>query len=209
MADPDPTPQPAQDPTPDPTPTPDPDPSRTFSQTDVDRIVQDRLARQKAQYAGFDELKAKADKFDELEQASKTDLEKANARVAQLEREAADQAQALQDSRLRSAVTAEAAKRNVVDPDAALALIDRAELTFGDDGAPTNIADAMESLLQARPYLVGGGRPASSADLGARGSGGDASRQLGRDDLKTMTPAQIVEADKSGQLAELKRGSLT
>lgn len=206
MTDPDPTPQPAPDPVPDPEPTPDPEPARTFSQTDVDRIVQDRLARQKAQYAGFDELKAKADKFDELEQASKTELEKAQERLAKLEREQADSLQALQDSRLRSAVVSEAAKRNVVDPDAALALIDRASLSFGEDGSPTNVAEAMDELLTTKPYLVGGGRPTGSADLGARGGGAVNAQQLTSDDLKKMTPEQIVKARKEGRLSDVMAG---
>lgn len=204
MTDPDPTPQPAPDPPPDPAPTPDPDPARTFTQAELDRIVQDRLARQKAQYAGYDDLKAKADKFDQLDAQNKTDLEKANERAAQLERERTEALQQLQESRLRAAVIGEAAKRNVVDADAALALLDRAALTFGDDGEPTNISDEMEALLKARPYLVGGGRP-GSADLGARG-GGAGVQQITRDDLKTMTPEQIVQARKEGRLADAMKG---
>lgn len=178
---------------------------RTFTQAELDRIVQDRLARQKSQFANYDELKAKASKFDELEQQNKTELEKANERAAQLEREHAEALQQLQDSRLRTAVVTEAAKRNVVDPDAALALLDRANLEFGDDGTPTNIADAMDQLLKARPYLVGGGRPAGTADLGARG-GAVGQGQLTRDDLKTMTPQQIVQARKEGRLSDAVKG---
>lgn len=178
---------------------------RTFTQAELDRIVQDRLARQKSQFANYDELKAKASKFDELEQQNKTELEKANERAAQLEREHAEALQQLQDSRLRTAVVTEAAKRNVVDPDAALALLDRANLEFGDDGTPTNIADAMDQLLKARPYLVGGGRPAGTADLGARG-GAVGQGQLTRDDLKTMTPQQIVQARREGRLNDAMKG---
>lgn len=46
------------------------------SQADLDRILGERLARQRAQFAGFDELKAKAAKFDEHEAKNKTELEK-------------------------------------------------------------------------------------------------------------------------------------
>jgi ribosomal protein S24E len=61
--------------------------TRTFTQDDVDRIVRDRLARERA---GIDELRAKASKYDELEQASKTEQEKALERAAKAEREAAE-----------------------------------------------------------------------------------------------------------------------
>ena len=46
----------------------DPKPAeKTFTQTDVDKIVKDRLEKDRKKYEGFDELKEKAQKFDELE----------------------------------------------------------------------------------------------------------------------------------------------
>ena len=52
---------------------------RTFTQADVDRIVQERLARAKSTPpADYDDLKAKAAKYDELAEANKSDLERAN-----------------------------------------------------------------------------------------------------------------------------------
>lgn len=199
-----PTPEPpAGDPPPDP-PT-DPAPERTYTTDDVNRIVQERLARQKEKYADYADLKAKAAKFDEVEQQQKTELERAQERAAALERDLADATAARQDSLLRAAVISEAAKRNVHDPDAALALVDRSLLEFGEDGTPSNIADAMDSLLKAKPYLVGGGVTRGSADLGARGEPGSKG-QLSRDQLKTMSPDQIVAARQDGRLDALMKG---
>lgn len=45
-------------------PTPTETPASTFSQEDVDRIVNDRLARERKKYEGFDDLKAKAEQFE-------------------------------------------------------------------------------------------------------------------------------------------------
>lgn len=211
MAD---TPQPQPAPDPEPTPAPDlaPDPARTFSQADLDRIVSDRLARQKAQFADYDDLKTKAARLDEIEEQSKSELEKAQQRAAELERELSAAATSAQEERLRSAIVSEAAKRNVVDPDAAFALIDRAAITFDDDGYPTNIATAMDSLLEARGYLVapqGGGR-AGSADQGARGGAGGVA-QLTREDLSRLTAegktAEIVKAQEEGRLADVLGGN--
>lgn len=64
-------------PTPDPTPEPDPTPDQTFTQADVDRIVKERVQREKAKYADYDDLKAKA--------GEKVTLEE---RVAEIERTA-------------------------------------------------------------------------------------------------------------------------
>lgn len=52
------------------------DEGKTFTQEDVDRVVADRLAREKSKYADYDELKAKAAKFDEKEAADKSETDK-------------------------------------------------------------------------------------------------------------------------------------
>jgi len=68
------------DPNPTPDPTPDPTPE-TFTQADVDRIVADRLKREreatKAKYGDYDDLKTKAEGAKTLED-----------RVAEIERQA-------------------------------------------------------------------------------------------------------------------------
>ena len=50
---------------------------KTFTQAELDAIVGDRLARERAKYADYGELKAKAAKFDEAEEAGKSELQKA------------------------------------------------------------------------------------------------------------------------------------
>ena len=61
----------------------------TFTQDDVNKIVNDRLARERKKYEGIDleDLKAKAAKLDEIEEANKSELEKANERAKALETE--------------------------------------------------------------------------------------------------------------------------
>lgn len=76
---------------PDPEPTP-PKPDggdKTFTQAELDRIVADRLNREKGKYADYEDVKAKASKLDELEAANKSEAEKANARAEAAERKAA------------------------------------------------------------------------------------------------------------------------
>ena len=52
-------------------------PERTFTQTEMEAIIGERLKRERAKYADYDDVKAKAAKFDEAEEASKTELQKA------------------------------------------------------------------------------------------------------------------------------------
>ena len=44
---------------------------RTLTQADIDRIVEDRLKRERAKFSDYDELKAKADKLTEIENANR------------------------------------------------------------------------------------------------------------------------------------------
>lgn len=69
-------------------------PERTFTQADLDRIVGERLARERQQYADYDDLKTRAAKLDEIEQAQRSETEKLTAerdglksRVPELETE--------------------------------------------------------------------------------------------------------------------------
>lgn len=45
---------------------------KSFSQMELDRIVGERLAREREKYAGFEDIKAKAEEYDKLAEARKT-----------------------------------------------------------------------------------------------------------------------------------------
>ena len=46
---------------------------RTFTQAEMNAIIQDRLTRERGKYADYETLKAKAAKFDAAEEAGKTE----------------------------------------------------------------------------------------------------------------------------------------
>lgn len=50
---------------------------KTFTQSELNAIIADRLSEVKEKYADYDDLKVKAQKFDEAEEASKSELQKA------------------------------------------------------------------------------------------------------------------------------------
>lgn len=60
---------------------------RTFTQDEVNKIVADRLFKERSKYDGFEEMKEKASKFDEMQEASKTELQKATERADKLQAE--------------------------------------------------------------------------------------------------------------------------
>lgn len=60
---------------------------QTFSQEEVNKIVGERLAREREKYSDYDVLKKKAAAFDEAEEAQKSELQKEKDRALALEAE--------------------------------------------------------------------------------------------------------------------------
>jgi hypothetical protein len=143
--------------------------------------------------------------LDEIEEKNKTELEKALARAEAAEKERENVRAEANEIKLRAAILSEAAKpeRHVVDTDSAIALLDRSTLQLDDNGNPTNIAQAMDSLLTAKPFLVAAGGSRGNADQGARGT---TANQLSQADLSKMSPEAIVKAQADGRLDSLLQG---
>jgi hypothetical protein len=176
-------------------------PARTFTQEDVDRIVQDRLARAKTQPpADYEDLKAAAKKLQELEEADRTELEKTMAKLEKAEKRAADIEAAANKRLIEAAVLAEAARQNAVKPEHLHKLIDTDAVTVGDDGQVTGVQEAVKAFLDANPEYVGT-RATGSADQGARAGG---VKQLTREALASMSPEEIVVARREGRTAKLE-----
>ena len=179
--------------------TPPAEPDKAFTQADVDRIVQERLARAKSTPPpDYEDLKAKAARLAELEESQQTDLEKALERAKKAEEESARVKEAADRRLIEAAVIAEAAKQSALKPEHLPRLIDTSGVTVGDDGQVTGAGDAVQAFLKANPEYVGG-RANGSADQGARGANGV--KQLTRDELKSMSPDQILKARREGRTA--------
>jgi hypothetical protein len=112
-------------------------------------------------------------------------------------------AEVLKDRALDKVET-KAAKR-FADPEDARALLASRVDEFVDDGKVDvdAIEEALADLLKKKPHLAaqGGRRFEGGADGGARK--GNQVAQLTEQDLKRMTPQQIVDAQAKGQLDEL------
>lgn len=106
------------------------------SQEDLNRIIADRISRERSKFTDYEDLKAKAVKFDELDAANKSEIEKANEKAAAAEK-AAEKATA-DALRLRVAL-----KHGISDEDADLFLTgtDEATLTKQAERLTERIAD--------------------------------------------------------------------
>ena len=112
--------------------------------------------------------KTASEELAKLRAASQTADERRDARLADLERKEAGWAQERQEMLLQLSVARHAAKLGFTDPTDAVGLLDRATITFDDDGTPKDMEKALTDLLAAKPYL--GNRPTGTADGGARGT---------------------------------------
>lgn len=57
------------------------------TQEDLNRIIGERIARERSKYEGFEDYKAKAEKYDAFEEGQKTELQKLNERLENAEKE--------------------------------------------------------------------------------------------------------------------------
>lgn len=82
---------------------------KTLTQSEVDRIVTERVAREKQKFADYDDLKTKAQRLQEIEDANKSKEQKAQERIDELTNQlkaATEQVSTLSLENLRSNVAA-------------------------------------------------------------------------------------------------------
>lgn len=108
---------------------------------------------------------------------------------------------------LRSEIKAAAAGK-LADPADAYQFLDLDKFEVDDDGNvdEEEIADAIDDLIKKKPYLSaqGGKRFGGESDGGRKGD--RKKSQLTREDLKGMSPTEILTAQKEGRLADLIKG---
>lgn len=86
--------------------------------------------------------------------AKLSEQERLTQRLAELERQQADATRSHQERILRYEAQLAANKLHIVDPDAAVKLMDWSTLEYDDAGQPTNIETVLKDLLKTRPYLA-------------------------------------------------------
>lgn len=169
---------------------------RTFTQAELDRIVQERLAREKQKYSDYDEVKSKAERLDELEAEQQSDLEKAQTEAERLRQENEQLKQQEAASRRRRALERAAAEAKFHDPADAAAQIDQDRLEVDDDGNVTNAGELVADLAERKQYLV-------RTDDGAGGGSGDGGAKPPPD-----KPTDFTKASEDDFKSELSKYGL-
>ncbi|OME21581.1 MULTISPECIES: phage scaffolding protein [Paenibacillus] len=123
---------------PDPNPTSDPTPDKTFTQADLDRIVADRLARDRKGREDYDDIKTKLTTLEQADAARDAALNTANQRLI-----AAEFRSLARDANIPTDRMA-----------AALKLADLTGVTLDGEGNAIGVKEAVEALIVANAYLV-------------------------------------------------------
>lgn len=147
-------PETAPAPTPEPAPQPAPSEYKApASQEELDRIVEGRLARDRAKYADYDDLKKKAADHDAYVESQKTESQKA---IDAARGEASTEVtQKFLSKLVGGEAKAIAASLGFNDPADALAVLDQSKLPVKDDEPDTDAIKALvEKLAADKPYLV-------------------------------------------------------
>lgn len=145
---------------------------KTFTQAELDKVLSDRLARERAKYEGYDDMKRKAEEFDKLQEATKSETEKA-VEKARKEAEAAARAESNKtwETRVVRSEVRVAAAGKLADPEDAVRFLDLSTFKVDDNGEVDGkaIAAAIDELVKTKPYLAANGtRGTRDFDAGSR-----------------------------------------
>lgn len=137
------------------------------------------------------------------------DKEPAEQALEQAKREAREEAQTAFNQRLVQAELKAALAGKVTNPALALKVIDSSEIDVDASGEvdAQSVTDAIEAALSQYPELrpVDQKKFTGTADQGAKGKATQP-QQFTREQLKSLTPEQILEAEANGQLANIISG---
>lgn len=142
------------------------------TQADLDKIISDRLARDRAKYADFDKFKAAATELDQIKAATATDLERA---VKEADTKARAEVTGTLHATLRAAearALAAAAKfRNPTDVVALLgASLNEVPVT-GTEVDSAALKALVDDLAKKSPYLVDDGKKQDEHVVPGAGAG--------------------------------------
>jgi uncharacterized protein YuzE len=140
-------------------------PSKTFTQEDLDRIVADRIARERKKFADYDDIRKKAEEYEKaLEEkrlAELSEKERAEEIAKKFEAEKlqlAQELETLRESMKREKINAEfirvATSHNIAYVEDAMRLADLAAVTIDEDGKVVGVEEAVKALVEHKPFLL-------------------------------------------------------
>ena len=176
---------------------------RAFTQQELDRIVAERLARQKQQYGDYAELKERATKWAAYEEAQKTEAQKTQELLTKLQLERDTALQVANDRLIRAAFLAESAKLGVLYPGDVYALAELAGVTIDERGTVQGATEAVKAVVEAgrvplQAQIVAGNARQQPGKL----DGGAGTGNKRTDATATLSDEELAIAQRLGISAE-------
>ncbi len=119
---------------------------KLFTADEVNSIVSKRLTRERKNWQ--EQLES------EKKKAAMTEAERLKAEKEEAEKKATAATDRANQRLIRSEVIAHATKMDIVDPEAAYALMDKDGVEVEEDDSVKGVKEALDTLVKAKPYLV-------------------------------------------------------
>lgn len=213
---------------------PDNESEKIYSKSDLDRIVQDRLARDRQKYSDYEDLRKQVDEFNkQKDQINQQDLERKQEydkikkgwedKETQYKTQIDQVRSELYGERINNALAGEIMKRNAYGD--AVQLI-KPMAKYNDDGTITirgkdangietdlPVDKGVEQFLKDRPYFVkgsgqGGGGTGSGTGAGHGGEEANLSKQL-QDAMAVGDRQKVNDLKKQIREKHLKQSGFT
>lgn len=155
---------------------------------DYEKLAQTMLGavEKRTDHASKAVIKSMAEQYNLTEDEATELFESArDAKKAQLPPEKQEEVnkvlQMANDRLIAAEVKTASIELKIVDPDAALALMDKSKIKVDDKGNVTGVKEALDALTKAKPYLVG---KAAGGAWGDKHGGGAGDQLTAREELK-------------------------
>jgi hypothetical protein len=164
----------------------------TPSATPATSAVQDPAKLLAAHEALKADHKAVTARLKALEDANLSEQEKLTRHAKRLEAELGQAREDMRDRINRYEVQLAAGKLGIVDPEAAVKLLDWSVLEYAEDGSPKNVTAALTALVEARPWLKTQ-EPAAAPPPGQPARTANPARQTTPPAERIWTQAEIAD----------------
>lgn len=116
------------------------EPVKTFTQDEVNRIVQQRLQQEKSKYTDYDSLKAQVTEFDN--------------KYKSLEQQQSELLKTNRELQISNTLSKSAISQGITDIEALMKLADVSTLQFDEKGTVTNADEVIKGVIERYPNLV-------------------------------------------------------
>lgn len=141
------------------TPEPVTDAPTTFTQEQVDTMNAKTRRETEAKFPNYADLKKKSDELDNLRHEKLTKEEQLTAELAMAKTDLAASNSRSDALQLENAISLKANEKGFANAGDANALVNRSSIVRSDTGEVVGIDEALDALLESRPYLRKSDKP--------------------------------------------------